>query len=120
MKVPHYAEVRIKRWRLLPKVKVGFLFDMYAWHSIYIEKGKQIQDLTNGTDVIYTMMYYAAVSTCRERLKKIWFSEISLTKKLKRINVSEYERLQKVFLESFRDAQETIKEQTAAQAEKKK
>ena len=70
MKVPHYTEIKVRRWRLLPKVRLGFLFDMYAWFLLFDEFGVELADLQK--ESAKRIVYAAAVSAARAEGRKVW------------------------------------------------
>ena len=74
MKIVHFTEIKVRRWKLLPKVRMGFLFDLYAWVLLFESKGVNISEIgeMKPEDMVATMMYNGAVSWSRDKGRKVF------------------------------------------------
>lgn len=98
MKVFHHTEFTIKR-KLFGSKKIGLLFDMYAWISIY----------DAGETTTEKAIYYAAVSYCKEKGKKVSFDQTKINKWLDKITKSEFDNIVKVMQLSSESISEKVK-----------
>lgn len=98
MKVPHYTEIRVRRWRFWPKVRIGFLFDMYAWFLLFDEFGIELDNLKDQASK--QIMFAAALSSARNTGKKEWFNADDIVKFLEDIPARESNKVLKTFRES--------------------
>lgn len=97
MKVFHYTEFTIRRW--LGSKKIGLLFDMYAWINIYNE----------GNATTEKVIYYAALSYCKEKGKRVLFTQQDINKWIQQIPKSEFDNIIKIIKESSDDMAESVK-----------
>ncbi|MGV7234754.1 MAG: hypothetical protein ACQ9ET_00705 [Nitrosomonadaceae bacterium] len=117
MKVPHYIEIKVRRWWFWPRVRLGFLFDMYSWFLSYEQHGITLSENGSQEEIMKSMLYNAAVSACRAKAKKEWFTADDVARFIDNARKSEADALIKKFIDSktvLTDFAET------AQVEKKK
>mgnify|MGYP001822074461 CR=1 FL=1 len=98
MRVPHYTEIRVRRWRLWPKVQLGFLFDMYAWFLIWDEFGIGLSELKD--DAANKILYCAAVSAARAEGRKVWFTEKDVRRFIEQSTTKESNQLTQTLIKS--------------------
>jgi len=120
MKIPHYTEITVKRNWYRPKVKVGFLFDLYAWHLLWQDEKIQLQDIGSQKpdQLISMMLFNAARSYSKDSGEKVWYTQQMIEGWLDLLTRKEFSRLTEVFQESFTDIQKTS--DIAGKGEKKK
>jgi len=114
MKVSHYAEIRVKRWLLWPKVKVGFLFDMFAWFKLFDDFGFDLDKIKS--DPEKNILFTAAVSAAKEKGKKVWFTPSQIQQFIKKSATEE----STVVLSTLKKSQETMQKKMEQAANIKK
>ena len=119
MKTPHYTEIKVRRWKFLPRVKIGFLFDVYAWHLLYIDSEIELQDASkmDTTELLRKMLFNAARSWAKEKGKLQWFCLQDIDDMLENISRKDFDELNKTFIMSFA---ETTKGLNSRNEKKKK
>lgn len=104
---PFQTEIKVRRWRYWFKVRIGFNFDMLAWFYVYQDRGIDISQI-KPSDLIGSMLYCSAKSWAVQSGRKVWFDYKDVSDWVDRMTTKEFEAIQKIFLESFKDINETF------------
>ena len=95
-------EVKILTNRWLPRKKVWFNFDMYAWDYVCKMHDIEITELNtiDNEVLVYDLFYAAAVSYCKDHGKKVSFDKNKLLGWIDKLSKFELDRLQAEFKQS--------------------
>lgn len=104
MKRLHYIEIKVRRWKLLPKVRLGFLFDMYAWFMLFDEFGVDIEQLKGSG--AKNILYAAAVSAAKEKGRNVWFTTEDIERFIENATTKESNQV----IKTLRDSQTVVQE----------
>ena len=121
MKTPHYCEIKVHRWKLLPKVRIGFLFDMYAWFLMYDTDKIDLADTgkMKPGDLIAAMIYAGAVSWSKDLGRRQWFTRTDIDRFIENVSKREFETIQATFLNSFAEMSKKLPIQDEIEKKKK-
>jgi hypothetical protein len=90
----------------LPKVRLGFLFDMYAWFLLFEEFGFDLSDIKQ--EAMRRILYTAAVSAARDQGKRVWFTADDIDRFIETVPTKESNAV----ITTLKNSQDVIKEFT--------